>query len=169
MSSLSVVFRLLRIGCNYRVRLGDGLAYLGLPSQLESIWRERQRQPRFSAGNHHHDNPDTDNQTLFRLRLVNHLSASQVLSRHFGCPNNATALSEFFWSYHLESRPNLLSTQLRVFGNLNGLFNMTLFLLITNVLGALIAVQLFRGDIPAENNMNFAETYTAFLAMYQVD
>lgn len=45
---------------------------------------------------------------------------------------------------------------------------MTLFLLITNVLGALIAVQLFRGDVSADNNMNFAETYTAFLAMYQV-
>lgn len=45
---------------------------------------------------------------------------------------------------------------------------MTLFLLITNVLGALVAVQLFRGDVPADNNMNFAETYAAFLAMYQV-
>lgn len=51
---------------------------------------------------------------------------------------------------------------------MNGLINMTLFLMITNLLGGLIAVQLFRGDVPAGNHMNFAETYAAFLAMYQV-
>ena len=45
---------------------------------------------------------------------------------------------------------------------------MTLFLLITNILGGLVAVQLFRGDVGADNNMNFGETYAAFLAMYQV-
>ncbi|KAG8883427.1 calcium channel protein [Tulasnella sp. 332] len=69
--------------------------------------------------------------------------------------------------------PTMRPLLLRVFGNLNGLFNMTLFLLITNVLGALVAVQLFRGDIEGDNNpnlspMNFAETYSAFLAMYQI-
>lgn len=51
---------------------------------------------------------------------------------------------------------------------MNGLWNMTLFLMIVNLLGALIAVQLFRGDVPADTHMNFGETYTAFLAMYQV-
>ncbi|KAG9004060.1 calcium channel protein [Tulasnella sp. JGI-2019a] len=70
--------------------------------------------------------------------------------------------------------PTMRPLLLRVFGNLNGLFNMTLFLLITNVLGALVAVQLFRGDLqtpdsnPDQSPMNFAETYSAFLAMYQV-
>lgn len=51
---------------------------------------------------------------------------------------------------------------------MNGLWNMTLFLMIVNLLGALIAVQLFRGDVGADNHMNFGETYAAFLAMYQV-
>ncbi|KAG9050174.1 calcium channel protein [Tulasnella sp. UAMH 9824] len=64
--------------------------------------------------------------------------------------------------------PTMRPLLLRVFGNMNGLWNMTLFLMIVNLLGALIAVQLFRGDVPADNHMNFGETYTAFLAMYQV-
>ncbi|KAG8944623.1 calcium channel protein [Tulasnella sp. 424] len=64
--------------------------------------------------------------------------------------------------------PPMRSLLLRVFGNMNGLWNMTLFLMIVNLLGALIAVQLFRGDVGAEEHMNFAETYAAFLAMYQV-
>ena len=52
-----------------------------------------------------------------------------------------------------------------------GLVNMTLFLLLTNFLAALIAVQLFRGDIPAdaEETMNFSQLFNAFLAMYQVE
>lgn len=64
--------------------------------------------------------------------------------------------------------PTMRPLLLRVFGNMNGLWNMTLFLMIVNLLGALIAVQLFRGDVGADNHMNFGETYTAFLAMYQV-
>ena len=51
---------------------------------------------------------------------------------------------------------------------MNGLINMTLFLLITNILGALIAIQLFRGDVGPDDHMNFAETYASFVAMYQV-
>jgi hypothetical protein len=49
-----------------------------------------------------------------------------------------------------------------------GLVNMSLFLLLTNFIGALIAVQLFRGDIPANETMNFSQLFNAFLAMYQV-
>ena len=45
---------------------------------------------------------------------------------------------------------------------------MTLFLLLTNLIGGLIAIQLFRGDVPANKEMNFKQTYNAFLAMYQV-
>ena len=46
---------------------------------------------------------------------------------------------------------------------------MTLFLLLTNLIGGLIAMQLFRGDIPlSAGEMNFYQTYNAFLAMYQV-
>ena len=49
-----------------------------------------------------------------------------------------------------------------------GLVNMTFFLLLTNMIGGLIAIQLFRGDLPVSTNMSFKQTYNAFLAMYQV-
>jgi hypothetical protein len=60
--------------------------------------------------------------------------------------------------------------QLQVFGNLSGLVNMTLFLLLTNLISGLIAMQLFRGDIEPSlgGEMTFYQTYNAFLAMYQV-
>ena len=57
---------------------------------------------------------------------------------------------------------------LAVFGNSSGLLNMTLFLLITNGLAALAAVQLLRGDMASTGNMNFSQAWVSFLAMYQV-
>lgn len=46
---------------------------------------------------------------------------------------------------------------------------MTLFLLLTNLIGGLVAMQLFRGDIEQNTGeMTFHQTYNAFLAMYQV-
>ncbi|KDQ07800.1 hypothetical protein BOTBODRAFT_591897 [Botryobasidium botryosum FD-172 SS1] len=64
--------------------------------------------------------------------------------------------------------PRMRPLLLQVFGNMRGLVNMSLFLLLTNFLGALITVQLFRGDIQSTVNMNFAQVYSGFLAMYQV-
>jgi hypothetical protein len=62
--------------------------------------------------------------------------------------------------------------QMQVFGNLSGLFNMTLFLLLTNLIAGLFAMQLFRGDITRNSfnspEMTFYQT-NAFLAMYQVN
>ncbi len=55
-----------------------------------------------------------------------------------------------------------------VFGNLYGLVNMSLFLILANYLSALIAVQLVRGDLTQDNTMNFGEIYNSFIAMYQV-
>ena len=46
--------------------------------------------------------------------------------------------------------------------------NMTLFLIFANYLAALVGVQLLRGDMPGDTNMNFKEIYNSFLAMYQV-
>lgn len=58
---------------------------------------------------------------------------------------------------------------MQVFGNMSGLINMTLFLLLTNLIGGLIAMQLFRGDLDADSDeMTFYQTFNAFLAMYQV-
>ncbi|KAG8959952.1 calcium channel protein [Tulasnella sp. 419] len=73
------------------------------------------------------------------------------------------------WFYRvILTVPRMRPLLLRVFGNMYGLANMTLFLLLTNFLAALIAVQLFRGDVSQENTMNFSATYNSFLAMYQI-
>ena len=58
--------------------------------------------------------------------------------------------------------------QLAVFGNLYGLANMALFLIIVNYIAALVAVQLLRGDFGNDVIVNFGEVFNAFLAMYQV-
>ncbi|KAH7099033.1 Ion transport protein-domain-containing protein [Auriculariales sp. MPI-PUGE-AT-0066] len=61
-------------------------------------------------------------------------------------------------------RPLLLS----VFGNTAGLLNMSIFLLLTNFIAALFAVQIFRGDINDDNPQNFSQLWLSFIAMYQV-
>ncbi|KAF5341523.1 hypothetical protein D9758_012561 [Tetrapyrgos nigripes] len=61
-------------------------------------------------------------------------------------------------------RPLLLS----VFGNMYGLINMSLFLILMNYIAALVAVQVLRGDLGSDTNMNFKELFNSFLAMYQV-
>lgn len=61
-------------------------------------------------------------------------------------------------------RPLLMS----VFGNMNGLVNMVLFLMIINYLTALFAVQILRGDMQSSQAMNFGEIFTSFLGIYQI-
>lgn len=55
-----------------------------------------------------------------------------------------------------------------VFGNMYGLSNMALFLVIINYIAALVAVQFLRGDFGNDRTVNFGEIFNAFLAMYQV-
>ncbi|KAF7416082.1 calcium channel protein [Pleurotus ostreatus] len=64
--------------------------------------------------------------------------------------------------------PRMKPLLLAVFGNMYGLGNMTLFLLMVNYLAALVAVQLLRGDYSADEAINFGEIYNAFLGVYQV-
>ncbi|EPQ27265.1 uncharacterized protein PFL1_05188 [Pseudozyma flocculosa PF-1] len=69
--------------------------------------------------------------------------------------------------------PRMRVLLVRVFGSMVGLLNMVLFLLMMVGLAALIAVQLFRGDIPQEDDgewteMTFKHLFNAFLAMYQI-
>lgn len=45
---------------------------------------------------------------------------------------------------------------------------MSLFLLLVNYIAALVSVQLLRGDLPADENMNFGQLFNAFLAVYQI-
>ncbi|KAI5121745.1 hypothetical protein M0805_009034 [Coniferiporia weirii] len=64
--------------------------------------------------------------------------------------------------------PRMRPLLLAVFGNLYGLVNMSLFLLLANYIGALVAAQLLRGDMSSSETMNFKEIYNSFLAMYQI-
>jgi hypothetical protein len=69
--------------------------------------------------------------------------------------------------------PRMEALLSQVLGNLAGLSNMILFLLLSVGLAALVAVQLLRGDIPQEENgehiqANFKQVYNGFLGMYQV-
>ncbi|KZV67749.1 hypothetical protein PENSPDRAFT_687890 [Peniophora sp. CONT] len=64
--------------------------------------------------------------------------------------------------------PRMKPLLLSVFGNMYGLANMTLFLLLINYLSALVAVQMLRGDLDSSDSMNFGQMWTSFLAIYQV-
>ncbi|KAG8724518.1 calcium channel protein, partial [Ceratobasidium sp. 395] len=64
--------------------------------------------------------------------------------------------------------PPVKNSELRVFGNMTGIANMVLFLLLTNYIAALVAVQLLRGDMPEGADMNYAQISLSFLGMYQI-
>ncbi|KAH8105357.1 Ion transport protein-domain-containing protein [Cristinia sonorae] len=64
--------------------------------------------------------------------------------------------------------PRMKPLLLAVFGNMYGLANMSLFLIMINFLTALVAVQLLRGDIERGNFIDFGEIFNSFLAIYQV-
>ncbi|KAI0073340.1 hypothetical protein K474DRAFT_1666711 [Panus rudis PR-1116 ss-1] len=64
--------------------------------------------------------------------------------------------------------PRMKPLLLAVFGNMYGLANMTLFLLLINFLTALVAVQLLRGDVPTGDFIDWGEIFNAFLAAYNV-
>ncbi|KAJ7726287.1 Ion transport protein-domain-containing protein [Mycena maculata] len=64
--------------------------------------------------------------------------------------------------------PRMKPLLLAVFGNMYGLVNMTLFLIIINFIAAVVSVQFLRGDIDAGTNQNFGSIYNAFLAIYQI-
>ncbi|KAH0580401.1 hypothetical protein H2248_001903 [Termitomyces sp. 'cryptogamus'] len=64
--------------------------------------------------------------------------------------------------------PRMKPLLLAVFGNMYGLANMSLFLIMINYIAALAAVQLLRGDMGEDTPMNFGDIWTSFLAVYQV-
>ncbi|KAJ6452267.1 Ion transport protein-domain-containing protein [Mycena sanguinolenta] len=64
--------------------------------------------------------------------------------------------------------PRMKPLLLAVFGNMYGLTNMTLFLILVNFIAALVSVQFLRGDLSSDETMNFGTVFNAFLAIYQV-
>ncbi|KAJ7813738.1 hypothetical protein B0H14DRAFT_2604647 [Mycena olivaceomarginata] len=57
---------------------------------------------------------------------------------------------------------------LAISGNMYGQANMTLFLILVNLIAVLVLVQFLRGDLSADQKMNFGTLFNAFLAIYQV-
>ncbi|KAG1784884.1 uncharacterized protein HD556DRAFT_1314686 [Suillus plorans] len=84
----------------------------------------------------------------------------------FGVPENETAHGES--SHHLNILQTTKPSQLTVFGNLYGLVNMTIFLLVVNLLAVLVCVELIRGDMNDSIGLNFGQLWNSFLAMYQL-
>ncbi|KAF9265047.1 hypothetical protein L218DRAFT_899321 [Marasmius fiardii PR-910] len=64
--------------------------------------------------------------------------------------------------------PRMKPLLLAVFGNMYGLINMSLFLILVNYLVALVAIQFLRGDIDDDNTINFGEVFNSYLGIYQV-
>ncbi|THG95158.1 hypothetical protein EW026_g6441 [Hermanssonia centrifuga] len=69
--------------------------------------------------------------------------------------------------------PRMKPLLLAVFGNMYGLANMSLFLLLINYLTALVGVQLLRGDVQSGANGDgkfiiWGEIFNSFLGIYQV-
>ncbi|KAF9557915.1 high-affinity cell membrane calcium channel [Agrocybe pediades] len=64
--------------------------------------------------------------------------------------------------------PRMKPLLMAVFGNMYGLANMALFLVIINFIAALVSVQFLRGDFGDDLTINFGEILNSFLAMYQV-
>ncbi|KAG8763613.1 calcium channel protein [Ceratobasidium sp. 423] len=64
--------------------------------------------------------------------------------------------------------PRMRPLLLRVFGNMTGLANMVLFLILTNYIAALVAIQLVRGDLPEDTEMNYSQITLGFIGMYQI-
>ncbi|KZT03083.1 uncharacterized protein LAESUDRAFT_660488 [Laetiporus sulphureus 93-53] len=64
--------------------------------------------------------------------------------------------------------PRMKPLLLAVFGNMYGLANMTLFLILLNFVAALVGVQLMRGDIDRGAFIDYGQIYNSFLAAYQL-
>lgn len=77
-----------------------------------------------------------------------------------------TQLTRFYRFILVVPRMRPLLTSL--FSNFRSLFNMSLFLLLINLLSGLVAIQFLRGDLSEGENMNFGDLWTGFLGVYQV-
>jgi hypothetical protein len=61
-----------------------------------------------------------------------------------------------------------------VFGNVSGLLNLILFVFLLTFLASIFASQLFRGELPEEDDesetiqVSFFDIYNSFLGMYQI-
>lgn len=109
---------------------------------------------------------DSGYSQLGAIPLVDDISTREVLQGDSRVPEDETAHGES--SHHLNILQTTKPSQLTVFGNLYGLVNMTLFLLLVNLLAALVCVELIRGDMNDSIGLNFGQLWNSFLAVYQL-
>lgn len=102
--------------------------------------------------------------------MDDHISHSEGISGSLGCSRHQKPSGKQFTAV---SSSHLTSVQAKVLGNVSGLANLLLFVILLTFLCAIFAVQLVRGDIPAEMGgetlpITFHTLYNAFLGMYQI-
>ncbi|KAL0066269.1 calcium channel protein [Marasmius tenuissimus] len=64
--------------------------------------------------------------------------------------------------------PRMKPLLLAVFGNMYGLINMSLFLILVNYIVGLFAIQFLRGDMADDNAINFGHVFNSYLGIYQI-
>ncbi|OCF43572.1 high-affinity cell membrane calcium channel [Kwoniella heveanensis CBS 569] len=72
------------------------------------------------------------------------------------------------WYRVILAFPRMKPLLATVFGSFAGLLNMVVFMFLMNFLGALMALQLFRGDLEEGDTITFSQTYNSFLGIYQI-
>ncbi|GFG14983.1 calcium-channel protein cch1 [Aspergillus lentulus] len=95
--------------------------------------------------------------------------------KHSGRPYDVLTLFQILRVYRVVLAFSVTRNLIMVvFSNATGLLNLIMFVFLITFLASIFATQLFRGQIPAENNggdeidINFADIYNSFLGMYQI-
>ncbi|CED84829.1 high-affinity cell membrane calcium channel [Phaffia rhodozyma] len=74
------------------------------------------------------------------------------------------------WYRVILAVPRMKPLLIAVFGHVSGLLNMTLFLVLTILIAAMFALQLFQNDIEQDGQtmITFDQIYNSFIGMYQI-
>ncbi|EIW66778.1 hypothetical protein TREMEDRAFT_40774 [Tremella mesenterica DSM 1558] len=72
------------------------------------------------------------------------------------------------WYRVILAFPRMKPLLITVFGSFAGMLNLIVFLILINFIGALVAIQLLRGDLTSDQTITFSQTYNSFLGMYQI-
>jgi len=99
--------------------------------------------------------------------MVDYFPIVAVLPCYLGSAQDETLTRESTDAYDEPYSP-INSRKLAVFGNMYGMTNMILFLLLVNFIASLMAVQLLRGYMLSNEMINFGHIFNAFLGMWQI-
>ena len=99
--------------------------------------------------------------------MVDYFPIVAILPRYLGSTQDETLARESTDAYDEPYSP-IDSRKLAVFGNMYGMTNMILFLVLVNFIASLMAVQLLRGYMLSDEMINFGHIFNAFLGMWQI-